>query len=684
MNEYRERSSRTVWMPLTLLALQVLLAVPALPAQLPGEPIPDIHLQRARIVAGGFPMRGMENGVLLERLSGPLCQGLPLPEAPPPTAIATSVDREVRVELTLGSCTQTRAEPLVSCDWQIFGLSNQDTPILSDHAEWQGWSGQTAMRAPSLTGAYRATMNCLVDGKAPAIVVERDLYVTYREPTPLITLPGPPPMDWYSRGTTWAPGFTAAADEQDVLKALVANIYQHGWNSWQYGCFQSTSPLVLDRDSFCYCMWAGLVPFTNCQFANCYQFSDVFEVLASTLGIGAFGYTVVEGEAQAGFMTVTGIASIDPLFTGNTTCNPGMDLCPSYVFGSHNMRFRDGLYYDTTFGSTYRERNKHVAMSLMPQQDICRPSMESPTTCLYELGRGYGYWRYWKVGACNEALCSPSEESDASEADASGESESSGESETPNTGEGFAIRELNFVPPADFANLPHQVSLQLTVNIPEGAPADGQYELTGTVTDKDGRLVANRGSWGSPSFALARFQLSPGEHVLPFMFSGQQFYKARNSQPPLHASLQLAGEEGVVARFSGTLPVPKNDWAKFGEVPGEVNQIEQVGLAEDGTLQVRTCVAVRETEPTVLQLRLSKHGQTLAYAGALLEPAETGKACQDLTFTVPPGAQPPFEVVAGLYQMSRQGIMSTCTIIGGEGRCSPGWEVGPPSEGLSD
>jgi hypothetical protein len=133
-------------------------------------------------------------------------------------------------------------------------------------------------------------------------------------------------------------------------------LYSYGQANWRYG--YNFTPGISK------CNWEQLTadPIA-CDYADCYVYSDVFENMAKTLGVGGLMYSRVTGSAGAGEFITTGSPSLDPLFTGSARpfTSPTYDR---YRFSSHSLRKHGTTYYDSTFNGIYSSDTAFIAWNL--------------------------------------------------------------------------------------------------------------------------------------------------------------------------------------------------------------------------------------------------------------------------------------------------------------------------------
>ena len=250
---------------------------------------------------------------------------------------------EAKVRTKIEPCPSSSLphSPEVEVMWNIGGTSLQGTET------WSGMEGETTITMPSVVGAYEVTFKYTIDGEVlPPIT--RKLFVTKSSPLGQVN---PPRLSWYEHAISWASGLS---DEADILENLLSGIYGYGQANWRYG---------YNFGSITKCNWKDLIadPIT-CDYADCYVFSDVFENMAATIGVGGLGRVRTTGTDGLEFITKAN-PSLDPAFQGSAKPFSG-GAHDRYRFSSHSLRKR-GLffpdYYDATFNGIYSSDDAFIA-----------------------------------------------------------------------------------------------------------------------------------------------------------------------------------------------------------------------------------------------------------------------------------------------------------------------------------
>ena len=263
--------------------------------------------------------------------------------------------------------------PEVKVDWKITG-----TP-LKGVAAWSGNEGDVDLTMPGKVGSYEVELTFTVDGKKyPAI--KRKLFVTWRAP---LTQVDPPRLGWYEKATGWATGQDA---EAPILSSLLSGLYSFGGSHWRYGYVFG---------AVVKCKWQDLVadPIT-CDYSDCYVFSDVFEKMAATLGLGGLLPVSPDGTHHWGFLTKDR-PSLDPNFPGSA--RPlGSTTYDRYFFTSHSLRLKSSKYYDATFNGIYASPTAFITANMSGLSSVDADGPYSATDegwNLYERpGHSYDSW----------------------------------------------------------------------------------------------------------------------------------------------------------------------------------------------------------------------------------------------------------------------------------------------------
>lgn len=242
-----------------------------------------------------------------------------------------------RLRATIKACPDgSLGTPEVRADWSIGGTSRRGSTT------WNGGSGTVEFTMPDAVGAYDATLDLTVNGSQSLSAVRR-LYVTRRAPA--IAENG---VFLYEKATSWANG---QVSDTGVIEQVMAGVYNYGGAAWRYGYF---GPAPNDK-----CSWIALManPLA-CNYSDCYVFSDVLENMAGLLGVGGLVAIKEVGSLGLGFLT-NGAPSLDPAFRGNAKPLGGAGY-DRYLFSSHSLRLRGGVYYDATFNGRYATQNAFI------------------------------------------------------------------------------------------------------------------------------------------------------------------------------------------------------------------------------------------------------------------------------------------------------------------------------------
>ncbi len=552
---------------------------------------PLYALQQIRVTAGGHPIRETPGGILMEQGFGPSCRIVPTLGEALETSLAGTVAESVELEIRAMSC-RPAPTPSIRCQWWIVE-SDGRTLLRQGQGATEDWHLRLPLALPDTTGEALLRLGCQVGTRHQ--VMERALFVTYRAPTPLVTVLQPPPETWYRRAVQWGGGFRHDATEGEVLAQMLQALYDFGEAHWRYGSFPSPrtrrSQYCFDS-GFCFCNWQFLVQRGQpCDFANCYQFCDAWEGITATLGIGGYDYIISEGSAGGGLVTKTAFRSFDHAFVSNAICT-GDDLCPAYVFSSHNLRGRDGLLYDPTFGQIYRHLAAPIALDLETHGERhCRPAVGYPRLKVCPLGIGYDSWNQWGIADLRPPISS------------------SAPSLSPTVS--FAFSEANGL----------RLHEALIANLTVDRPTPGRRLLVNGTLSKGDRIIADSTAWTTPAFSSAVVVGEGASAQIRLRFSGEQIFRARQDGPWTLRATLLNGEGEIDSLERLT---PSFLWEEFGEVQATLDGVETRLLRQgpdrrDGLLFVKVRLQVREAGIVVLQGRLADRGRTLTYLGDFVD-----------------------------------------------------------------
>ena len=554
-------------------------------------------------------------------------------------SIAAPVGSTATLDIAVEGCGTAGTLPKMSCSWEATprgacSPTGRATGVASGQVEWSGADHEASLTLPARTGLYDLTLSCKVDGGADLFEPLRStLYVTYREP---LFMALPAQSSHYERAATWGCGFPRETSEAEVLKQMLNNQFEYGRENWRYGSFdpppnpQHKSLWIPYNEGtkevpWYSCPWQALVEGDNpCNFADCYEFSQVFERVAATMGIGVFEPIADVGENSRGFTTFPGASALDPKFAGNVDCSA--NGCSGYLFSSHSLRLRDDLYYDATFNGVYESANQFISDNVDGYNTSGSAALITSKVRLRDLGRGYGFWKNWETA--------PGEAVSLTLPSASAESRSAVSMTEP--------------------NLTH-TQLGLVVSTAVKIDDDGTYRVRAAVAhvDEHAKGAASTG-WipssrrGSPVFAEATLQ-GPTEQTLsfPFGYEGIQsaggagdyvsrviVTKVADSQGDVRAPAASASVEG---RFTITENQLSAARASAGISDIEVVQVNlPTGAGQPGSFVARFKLSALEEGRYTVQARLSTldSKSSLSYGGAEQQ-ASAGDSTLDVVVPLP-------------------------------------------------
>ncbi len=484
---------------------------------------------------------------------------------------------------TLEQCPRNdQLTPEVKVHWEIGGTSLQGV------ASWSGTEGDIDLTMPDKVGAYDAELIFAIDGKEyPAI--HRKLFVTWR---PVPSLFGDPPrLGWYEKATDWASG---QGNEESILAALLSGLYSFGGSHWRY---------VDSLD----CTWEDLVedPVT-CDHANCFIFSDVFENMAATLGVGGLSPKIPEGAHFLGFLT-NARPSLDPQFPGSAK-RIGSSTYDRYFFTSHSLRKKGAKYYDATFNGIYSSQNAFITANLDGGSNSDADGTYATTDegwNVYELsGNSYETWGNYGY----KAPPPPPAPGPAPILQGVANQPKSETQDITFTGD------VTFAPVDDDLD---GIAEALSADVEVKLATAGQYTVLGTLR-KGGQLIANRPSWESMLPVRATLDEISGVYTVTLKFSGEQIDRSGLDGP---YGLVLQGI-AATGSTSATLATPIYAHTLFGETAARLAGASEVAVDGNGdgkyeAIDVTVDLGVRLPGELRLQGSLEKDGQTLADAGAV-------------------------------------------------------------------
>ncbi|HWN45651.1 MAG TPA: hypothetical protein VNW71_25735 [Thermoanaerobaculia bacterium] len=349
-------------------------------------------------VAGGNPVAGQAGGVLYK---GSLadCGKPPSVEIKP---VSTFLSSSTKLRVRIAACQAGLPKPRAECRLGP-----------SERTSFEDWTQDLALRLPDRTGVHSLALACSAGGQDLGTFTA-EMYLGFEVARPMLAAP---PAEWHKLAASWGAGFKRRDGEAPVLQRILGHTYGYGQQQWRYGfckrhkdgdCVFGTTkipqdiPLVCGQPGFCRCDWFQILPGgpAGCNFSTCFGFSDVFEFLSALMGIGGLQDLVVEGKHKNGFVLHPWARSIDAALEGFVHCGY-RDLRCIYVFLNHDLRRRDGLIYDATFGRIYTSLDDLIAQNVV-SWDGNNAELDSGAACFRSVG--YGQWFFWgleeELGAC--------------------------------------------------------------------------------------------------------------------------------------------------------------------------------------------------------------------------------------------------------------------------------------------
>jgi hypothetical protein len=486
-----------------------------------------------------------------------------------------------RLHVTLDTCPiNDHLTPEVRVDWEIGGTS------LSGSTTWSGLEGDVDLKMPATIGVYDVELELAVDGTSrPSI--SRKLFVTRKPPLSQVD---PPRLVWYEKAVDWAAG---EQQESGILSSLLSELYSFGGANWRYG--YNFGPVVK-------CGWTQLVADPiPCDYADCFVFSDVFENMAATLGIGGLSAVTPLGAHHLGFLT-DATPSLDPAFPGSAK-PVGSSTYDRYVFSSHSLRLKS-KYYDSTFNGIYTSSTEFITANLNGSQGSDADGTYRETDENWNLyqrsGNSYDSWSNYDYKAPAPFGPLPGSVKAVSHIEAPG---------------------IVFTGDVEFELLDEDldgVAEGLIAEVEVEVDAMGQYTITGQL-EKSGQLIANRPFWESMLSTEAKIDEISGIYDVPLRFSGEQIFRA-GEDGPFEVVLTAIG----TGSFSTTtLPTPAFEASDFGEVDARLTSVSESAVDDDGDgdldfVEVLVDLDFRLEGDFRLQGSLDKDGETIADAGATL------------------------------------------------------------------
>lgn len=524
--------------------------------------------------------------------------------------------------------------PNVVADWSIGGTSQKGSVI------WAGAEGTVEFAMPPNVGAYDAALKLTLDG-GQSVSATRRLFVTYKPPTV-----ASPRLNWYEKGTAWANGKNS---EAGVVDAVATGLYGYGGANWRYGYFPGK------------CSWDQLMsnPIT-CNYADCFVFSDVLTNVSGVLGVSGLSPVTVLGTSGLGFLT-TGSPSLDPAFRGNAKPVAAATY-DKYIFSSHSLRQRAGVYYDPTFNGRYASSTAFVLANFNGTSGTDVNGSWHGTTegrRIYpRSGNVYDTWGkndyalldfgpFAPVAALGGGMLVPVA------ASVSGSALS-----VPGTAR-FSTLDLDGNGRAE----------QLVADIDIDIAVAGDYVLVARLESTGGLLIANRPALESMQFTRADLSGSTvGRRVVRLLFSGEQIRTAA-IDGPWRIVVQANGPSAAAG--TGTVLTPAYRAASFGERKLSVGALTASPIDSDANgkfdlIRVRLAVDVAAAGNYGLRLDVAAGGAGLVSDNRVVALAA---GVQALQFDLPvaaiarSGADAPYDLTAELSDITGTSLASSTTQV---------------------
>lgn len=251
-------------------------------------------------------------------------------------------------------------QPKVSYSWEIPG-TGQSSGGFQDQ---NGWENEFKVTIPGTVGKYTLEVTLKIYHQDELLRTEtrsHTLYAIYNTPVGSVASvsTGQPRTAWLDVATDWASGQNT---EVNILNALNNSEYGGGSNplGWEYG-YPNVAPVTLIESG------AG-------QNGDCYNFRDVWRILAASLGVSTGQDSYHYGN---GFMTSTRSA-----LDGNASANGRNQATGTrdrWVFGSHAFGTFGGTLYDPTFGLIGGGKEGNIFCKVSATTGLCDVLSPPPT-----------------------------------------------------------------------------------------------------------------------------------------------------------------------------------------------------------------------------------------------------------------------------------------------------------------
>ncbi len=421
---------------------------------------------------------------------------------------------------------------MTNVDWSINNSNLQGTE------GWTGKSGTINIEMPDKIGVYIVSLDFKIGDYRKAIA--RKLFVTKGKP-----LKGPdnisiPRLAWYEKATNWASG---AIEEDSILDKLMNATYAFGRQNWDY--YYNLLPGLPRK-----CAWEDLIaePLV-CDYSDCHEFSNVFQTMASTLGVSLESVETT-GIIGFGFTTFRfSKPSIDSSFFGNVRLEGG-DF-DRYFFRTHALRKHGIRYYDVTFNDFHFSETEFIeynanGLGLDTSNLLFIRTLEG--AIIYPLSANvYQSWQaYQYAPPLNPILKS-----------------------TKNNSEIKTIGN----PTLDKIDANGDGKYEeLVVHVEVESPGSGEYFFWGKLA-RNGNILIDQPYHNSPFTTVGYLSETAGKHTIAFIFSGEKIF--------------LAGDNGsyeimIGGDVSASLSLPTIDHSEFREVGARIINVTETTIDTDG------------------------------------------------------------------------------------------------------
>ncbi|MDH3468994.1 MAG: hypothetical protein OES26_24435 [Gammaproteobacteria bacterium] len=352
----------------------------------------------------------------------------------------------------------------------------------------------------------------------------------------------------------------------------------------------------------------------SCKNGDCNQFSMVFENLARVLGIDGMRNETTIGRGRFHtnpntgkrspwpFVTVPGIASLDPAFIGNTRLQTAGSPFDRYTFATHNRRLRNGKYYDATFNLISSSEYEFVEFNTNGTETPPGGGKYYFTT----LEGARLYWLSESVGPQYARWGAQELELPASPFKAA-----------PRAAESV----VSVTSSPTFSNVTFRTesggvyATALVAEIQALLPDPESYVIYG-VLKKDGEAIVGISAYDSVAPTFVSIMGGDGIHDFELRFSGEEIYLSGEDGP---YTLELYAD--IV---SAAFETPAYVHTDFGEVKVRIELASEELADNDGNglydeLVIKTNLAVREAGPFDLHGVLLDGDKTISVATLSLD-----------------------------------------------------------------